>query len=1256
MMELKICSFNCRGLGNYSKRRDVFDFLRKSDFNIYMLQDVHCDRKKVNVFRNAWGADILIAPFKNNARGVAILTKRVKLNICQADVDEGGNYIIAKVILNDIWKMILVNVYGPNSDNPNFYEKIGQICTEMGKENEPVIMAGDLNMALNGELDTVNYVRQNNTKARDVLLRIMSDNDWIDIFRERKGNMKKYTWRNNGSVMKQARLDYIILPRALIPQVSEVDIIPGYRSDHSMVTLKVGMAANTRGKGFFKINNSLLNCEDYCETIKKTIVETVLTHALPVYTEDFVRQNINGIEINISWSNFWEVLVLNLRTATISFAIHKKRTRESEEKKLIKEIKGLEETVQSDANRENIENLELAKESLEQLRKHKVEGIIIRSRAKWHEEGERSTSYFLNLEKRMFSDKLIASLENGDGKLITDQKEIIKRLVEYYRDMFKKRSVDSLSENFMDGVNIKQITNNERAELEAPLDTKELEAALKGIAKNKSPGSDGFSVEFYLRFWNDIKHFFFQMVAESVQRRVLPKTLSEGILTLVPKANRPRHEIKSYRPITLLNVSYKIIAAAIAKRFKKILPTIIDKDQTGFMSGRFIGDNTRLTYDLIQELKKKNRSALFLSLDIEDAFNAVDWEYAKLVMRKRNFPEIAINLFDMLYVGSYSRLVYNGHISDKIMLERSCRQGDPLSPYIFLIVIECALEIIRNNSNIRGVKVGENEYKISAYADDILCFLDGSINSCRALFDDLGVFAKYSGLKPNIAKTQAFWAGSHHQYGQEMNANFEFKWTTQLKVLGVSFSNDDSQTYDENFESKLRSIQAIMCSWRRRYLTVRGRIVVVKSLLLPKLTHVLTSLPNPPLDFIKRLKTEMFHFIWGGKVDRLRRLSICKPYFKGGLAMVEIDTYIDALKATWIRREIKSNHSWISLFQHSIAKDRYFWEMNSSSLTQFSNRISNLFWVDVFRAFASLSNAIEINVYDMNRCGLWFSDMTRYKNTSNKAWLRKGMKYVSDIVDDRGEMLSFQEAKQKFGIRGSFLDFVGLTRSLPDSFRSATKKVRAEYPIIHPQIEIVLRKEKGAKYLYDIMINKKTKSLKNTWEKVWEARYEDVNWTEVYRSILNDTSVYYHVLNYKIITQIVATNRMLYQIGLHDTPTCSRCKISIETIRHKFWECRLVKEFWNSIETFIVELDAISSEVRLCSKKIFLGVPNDSVMNLVISIGKSLITKQGQLSINQFILRLKTEVLNEKCIAKNHRRLEYFEKVWGRMSTALEGL
>ena len=123
-----------------------------------------------------------------------------------------------------------------------------------------------------------------------------------------------------------------------------------------------------------------------------------------------------------------------------------------------------------------------------------------------------------------------------------------------------------------------------------------------------------------------------------------------------------------------------------------MFPSIIDKDQTGFMKGRFTGDNTRLTHDLLQELRRANRKALFVSLDIEDAFNAVDWEFARIVMRRRNFPETTLKSFNMLYIGSFSRLLHIGYISDKIMLERSCRQGDPLSPYIFLSLLNVCLK------------------------------------------------------------------------------------------------------------------------------------------------------------------------------------------------------------------------------------------------------------------------------------------------------------------------------------------------------------------------------------------------------------------------------------------------------------------------------------------------------------------------------------------------------------------------------------
>ena len=343
MSEINICTLNCRGLGDYRKRRDVLHYLRQKPFQIYLLQDVHVELGKENTFRNAWGTDVLIAPFRNNARGVAILTKGIKITFSDVKIDEGGNYIIAKSIINDTLKLLLVDVYGPNEDNPKFYEELGTIWEDLGGESMPVIIGGDFNIALNSAIDTMNYVRENNIRARDTLLSMMDANDWVDIFRERNDNERRYTWRNTGSIIKQARLDYFIISRSLIPYVLEERVLPGYRTDHSMVTLKIDTLKHTRGKGFFKMNNSLMKSEDYCDKIRETIMNTLLTHALPVYQEEFIRQNPNNIQINISWSLFWETLVLNMRTNTLSFAIYKKRNSYLKERDYMKEIEELEE-------------------------------------------------------------------------------------------------------------------------------------------------------------------------------------------------------------------------------------------------------------------------------------------------------------------------------------------------------------------------------------------------------------------------------------------------------------------------------------------------------------------------------------------------------------------------------------------------------------------------------------------------------------------------------------------------------------------------------------------------------------------------------------------------------------------------------------------------------------------------------------------------------------------------------------------------
>ena len=144
--------------------------------------------------------------------------------------------------------------------------------------------------------------------------------------------------------------------------------------------------------------------------------------------------------------------------------------------------------------------------------------------------------------------------------------------------------------------------------------------------------------------------------------------------------------------------------------------------------------------------------------------------------------------------------------------------------------------------------------------------------------------------------------------------------------------------------------------------------------------------------------------------------------------------------------------------------------------------------------------------------------MTKYQTNCIETWREKGLRYISDILYDEGKILTSQQVKQIYHIGGSYLDYMGLINSLPREWKSIPMKNRAEYPTIHPQVAFVMSKEKGAKYLYNVLLRKKIEGVKNTWESGWEIRYGEINWVEIYQSMYHNSSVYHHILRYKVIT------------------------------------------------------------------------------------------------------------------------------------------
>ena len=234
-------------------------------------------------------------------------------------------------------------------------------------------------------------------------------------------------------------------------------------------------------------------------------------------------------------------------------------------------------------------------------------------------------------------------------------------------------------------------------------------------------------------------------------------------------------------------------------------------------------------------------------IDFEKAFDSVSWKFIKESLIFFNFGPILIRWVQVLYNKSESCVIQTGHMSDFFKLGRGCRQGDPFSPYLFLICGEILAIMIRSNDRIGGIKRWRKCYKISQYADDTSLYLDGKESSLREVLSILDSFYFLSGLKMNAEKTKLIWIGALEGSKSELCKEVHLEWgVTEFNSLGVNFSINVEDIWSLNTDKKMLEIQRLLTKWKKRDLTIIGRITVIKSLVLSKLVHLLIALPDPP--------------------------------------------------------------------------------------------------------------------------------------------------------------------------------------------------------------------------------------------------------------------------------------------------------------------------------------------------------------------------------------------------------------------------
>ena len=252
---------------------------------------------------------------------------------------------------------------------------------------------------------------------------------------------------------------------------------------------------------------------------------------------------------------------------------------------------------------------------MKKLRQRKLDGVRIRSKAKWVDEGEKVTNYFCNLENRDFVSKCMFQLVSNACQTFKTQEEILHETYYFYKTLYSSKEIEdfTLKAEFRN-FNIKVLSDEEKISLDTPITYKELTAALRKMKNDKSPSSDVFSSNFCKFFWKDIGHCVLRSLNYGFLTNELSVTQKQGIITCIPKGDKDKKYLKNWRPITLLNTSYKLVSACIANRLKLCLDILINEDQTGFLSERFIGENIRTVYDVMYCCEKKKKKKKIGSL------------------------------------------------------------------------------------------------------------------------------------------------------------------------------------------------------------------------------------------------------------------------------------------------------------------------------------------------------------------------------------------------------------------------------------------------------------------------------------------------------------------------------------------------------------------------------------------------------------------------------------------------------------------
>ena len=1153
-------SLNVRGIRDSSKRNGIFTWCREKRADVVFLQETYSSKDTEDRWSSNWDGKCLYSHGSSHSKGVLILINaHLDIELKEVIYDSDGRYILVECVIQGLG-LILCNVYFPvrgmDKQQTQVLQDLAKKLKSINKEQYPVVIGGDFNMIRNFELDYAGNRRQSRQSRFDIEIeKFIEDWNLIDIWRQRNALKRMFTFRQRDPFM-QSRLDYWFISENLEDLITKCQIIPSVSPDHSAIHIEMydkNPDKVIQRSGYWKFNNSLCDDPVFVEQMKKEIIKLKGELQLEIQDKRVI----------------WDFLKMKIRQFTQNYSKNLSKIRREKIERLEREIQDLEISLTDQPDDGKIRLLDDKKRELKANYDIVIEGVKIRSRASWYERGEKDSRYFTQLLQSNKRKSIIRKILKPNGEISCDEMDILNEIRTFYSNLYADSGTLSNFDLDFFPMNLPRLGDDMKESCEGVIIERECIEVLKEMKFNKSPGNDGLTTEFYVKFWPIISELVIEAFNEAFRCGELSASQKQATITLIAKEGKDPLSIKNYRPISLLNVDYKILSKVLASRIKKVLEEVILPDQMGFMKGRNIGEAIRIIDDMIFHTSHFNLPGFLIAIDFEKAFDSVAHRFLQKVLSSFGFGPSFRRWTEILYTNALSCVLNGGNSTGYFKVEKGVRQGDPLSPYLFILCIEILAHRIRMDDHIRGLHFGKKEVKLVLYADDMTLLLE-DVESVRKLEGIFESFRQISGLKLNKEKTKLLFLGcrlndtTNFPFGQRVNF---------IKILGVFFALDVNVKENMNYKEILSKIKKLLTWWKQRDLTLMGKIQLLKGFIFSKLIYVASFNPVPRWVY-DELDQLAYDFLWRGQ-HKVKKKVITMDYKQGGLKMMHFRLLINAQRVMWIRRLLCGNQDmkWKQYFNF-VTKDlggNFIFQCNY--LPGLLNIPLPLFYKELLQVWINTRGfRFKHEMYKGNE--ILFNNkliLIDGKSLFDRRLFSRNMYKLEHIMDRQGELRSPFYFYNHGVTEIDIIRIKQFYRALPPSWKenmdwegtqidrnvdSTTfiikgKKVRIDEIKSKNIYEEFLKIETDAPSVLEKI--KKVHSIECSVKEI-ENIFTRPRWCTLNSNLRE--------FQFKLLHGFVYTNFHLSKFGFIQNNLCSFCTRDVETYHHIFYTCESAQSTW----------------------------------------------------------------------------------------------